>query len=41
MKNIVTGEEKILDVDGIFIEIGSELPKQFLKSIGLELDENG
>ncbi len=22
MKNVVTGEEKILDVDGIFIEIG-------------------
>jgi thioredoxin reductase (NADPH) len=41
IKNVATGEEKILDVDGIFIEIGSEPPKQFLKSIGLELDENG
>ena len=41
VKNTMTKEEKILDVDGVFIEIGSEPPKQFLKSIGLELDENG
>ena len=32
---------KILRVDGIFIEIGEEPPKEFLKRIGLELDEKG
>jgi thioredoxin reductase (NADPH) len=41
VKNVTTNEEKILNVDGIFIEIGSEPPKEFLKSIGLELDEQG
>ena len=41
VKNIETNEEKTLDIDGIFIEIGSEPPKEFLKSIGLELDEKG
>lgn len=32
---------RILKVDGIFIEIGEEPPREFLKSIGLELDEKG
>jgi len=41
VKNMVTNEEKILNVDGVFIEIDSEPPIKFLKSIGLELDENG
>jgi thioredoxin reductase (NADPH) len=41
VKNIETNEERTLDIDGIFIEIGSEPPKEFLKSIGLELDEKG
>lgn len=35
------GDEKLLNIDGIFIEIGSEPPKELLKKIGLELDEHG
>lgn len=34
-------EEKVLKVDGVFIEIGSEPPKQLLEKIGLELDDKG
>ncbi len=41
IRNVISGEEKILEVDGVFIEIGSEPPKELLKSIGLELDEMG
>jgi len=41
VRNVVTGEERVIDVDGVFVEIGSEPPKDFLKSIGLELDEEG
>ncbi len=32
---------RILKVDGIFIEIGEEPPREFLEKIGLELDEKG
>lgn len=35
------GSGRILDVDGVFIEIGEEPPREFLKKIGLELDEKG
>lgn len=41
VRNVVTGEERVIEVDGVFVEIGSEPPKDFLKSIGLELDEEG
>ncbi|RLG83193.1 MAG: thioredoxin-disulfide reductase [Thermoprotei archaeon] len=41
IKNAVTGEERILEVDGLFIEIGLEPPIHFFKKIGLELDETG
>ena len=41
IKNTVTGEERILEVDGLFIEIGLEPPIHFFKKIGLELDETG
>jgi thioredoxin reductase (NADPH) len=41
VRNVVTGEERVIDVDGVFVEIGSEPPRDFLKSIGLELDEEG
>jgi thioredoxin reductase (NADPH) len=30
-----------LKIQGLFIEIGTESRKQFLESVGLELDENG
>lgn len=39
--NKVTGEEKIVEVDGVFIEIGLVPPKEFFKKIGLEVDETG
>ncbi len=32
---------KVLKVDGVFIEIGEEPPREFLEKIGLELDEKG
>ncbi|MCD6324103.1 MAG: FAD-dependent oxidoreductase [Desulfurococcales archaeon] len=35
------GEEFRLSVEGVIIEIGSEPPKDFLKSMGLRLDEKG
>jgi len=41
IKNVNTGEERIINVDGIFIEIESQPPVELLKKIGLELDENG
>ena len=41
VKNKVTGEEKIIPVDGVFIEIGFEPPKEWFHSLGLETDENG
>jgi thioredoxin reductase (NADPH) len=39
--NKATGESRILEVDGIFIEIGFEPATDFFKSIGLEVDEYG
>lgn len=39
--NKVTGETRVLEVDGIFIEIGFEPATEFFKSIGLEVDEYG
>ncbi len=41
VKNRVTGEERILGIDGLFIEIGLQPPTQFFKKIGLEVDETG
>ncbi len=39
--NKVTGEEIVLDVEGVFIEIGFEPATEFFKSIGLETDDYG
>ncbi len=41
IKNRVTGSERVLDVKGIVIEIGSEPPVEFFKKVGLEMDEHG
>ncbi|MCD6448688.1 MAG: thioredoxin-disulfide reductase [Thermoplasmata archaeon] len=41
IKNVKTGEEKILEVSGVFISIGEEPQNQLAKQIGLKLDENG
>ncbi len=39
--NRVTGEERELKVDGIFIEIGNEPPREFFEKIGLKVDSDG
>ncbi|MEM0340248.1 MAG: thioredoxin-disulfide reductase [Acidilobaceae archaeon] len=41
VKNLATGEERIIEVDGVFIEIGFEPPIDFLKRLGLDLDAEG
>ena len=41
VRNIRTSEERKLEVNGVFIEIGSEPPKDFFKNLGLEVDEKG
>lgn len=41
VKNKVTGEERVIDVDGIFIEIGFEPPREWFERIGLETDDAG
>lgn len=41
IQNTKTGEEKIIRVDGVFVEIGLEPPRDFLEKIGIKVDENG
>ncbi len=41
VRNKVTGERRELKVDGIFIEIGNQPPKEFFEKIGVETDEIG
>jgi len=41
VKDVVSGSVRELKVSGIIVEIGNEPPKDFLKSMGLELDEYG
>ncbi len=41
IKNRKTGEERILEVDGVFIEIGLVPPTDFFRKIGIEIDEKG
>jgi len=41
VENVVSGETRILNVDGVFIEIGSEPPREFFEKIGVEIDEKG
>ena len=41
LKDRETGETSILRVDGVFVEIGSEPPKDLAEKIGLETDEEG
>lgn len=41
IKNIKTGEEKVIKVDGVFVSIGEEPQNKLAKQIGLKLDENG
>lgn len=41
VRDIRTSEERKLEVNGVFIEIGSEPPKDFFENLGLEVDEKG
>ncbi|MCE4600777.1 MAG: thioredoxin-disulfide reductase [Desulfurococcales archaeon] len=41
VKNRVTGEEREIKVDGVFIEIGFEPPKEWFESLGLNTDDAG
>ncbi len=41
VENKATKERKELKIDGIFIEIGFEPPKEWFKKIGLKTDERG
>lgn len=41
VKNVKTGEERVIPVDGVFIEIGLQPSTEFFKKIGLEVDEEG
>ena len=41
IKNLKTGEDRKVEVEGVFIEIGSQPPTEFFKKIGLEVDDKG
>lgn len=41
LKNTKTGEERVLQVEGVFVEIGLQPNVEFFKKIGLEVDEEG
>lgn len=41
LKNLKTGEEQKLEVEGMFVAIGHEPNTKFLKGSGIELDEKG
>ncbi len=41
VKDVETGEERMVRVDGVIIEIGSGPPKEFFKKIGLKTDDRG
>ncbi len=41
VRNVATNEEKVIDVEGVFIEVGVEPPTELLKKIGIEVDEEG
>ncbi len=41
VRNVLTNEEREVGVSGVVIEVGAEPPVEFLKSVGLELDEHG
>ncbi len=41
LRDRVTGETSLLRVDGVFVEIGSDPPRELAERIGLETDEEG
>ncbi len=41
LREVSTGREEVLEVDGVFIEIGIEYPRQMFEMLGIEVDEHG
>lgn len=41
LKDVSSGKTSLLELDGVFIEIGSQPPQELLRGVGLELDEEG
>ncbi len=41
VKNVKSGEERIIKVDGVFVSIGEDPQNELAKKAGVELDENG
>ncbi|MGC9181917.1 NAD(P)/FAD-dependent oxidoreductase [Thermogladius sp.] len=41
VENRATDEERVIEVDGVFVEIGLKPPREFFEKIGLEVDETG
>lgn len=41
VRDVKTGEERVLPVDGVFIEIGLQPNTEFFRRIGIEVDEEG
>lgn len=41
VKNLKTGEERVIESDGVFIEIGYEPDVEFAKMLGVEVDSEG
>jgi len=41
VRDVVSGSIRELKVSGIIVEVGNEPPKDFLRSMGLELDDHG
>jgi len=41
VRNVESGEERLIEVDGVFIEVGVEPPTELFRKIGIEVDEEG
>lgn len=41
VKEIVLEDGRVLRVDGLFVEIGADPPREFFKKIGVEVDDEG
>ncbi len=41
IKNLKTNDEKIMEIDGVFISIGEEPQSNLAKKVGIKTDENG
>ena len=41
VKKVILDDGRTLDVDGVFVEIGADPPREFFKRLGLETDEEG